>query len=382
LTPRNAELSIEDPPGESPHTYVDNEETLVQMAKELAAVSHVAVDVEHHHVHSFSGETCLVQFSHRARDWLVDVRVLRDKVMHGADHDVLWLQRDYNIQIVNLFDTGQAMRALGYSRHSLAFLLLHHLDLDISEDKATFQCTDWRVRPLSQELTRYARDDTHYLLYLYDLLHNEAVEAGCLHRIQEQSTKVAQLRYSAPIFSGSAAISEFEDLRRGDPYKSRGTKGQSPPPVPQQRQCFIQLSKWRFEVAREVDESLEEVAPGAKLYQLAKGMFTTREVVEQRCSKQALVLARIDQVLDVISKVKTSEDVADKELDPVRLSQRLKQIAIGKATEGYITYLRRVPREERKAEHPGTPDHTGIFSKSQWDRTVQNWRRALHMFDP
>ena len=91
LTPRNAELSIEDPPGESPHTYVDNEETLVQMAKELAAVSHVAVDVEHHHVHSFSGETCLVQFSHRARDWLVDVRVLRDKELQPKSNSFVTL---------------------------------------------------------------------------------------------------------------------------------------------------------------------------------------------------------------------------------------------------------------------------------------------------
>jgi len=28
--------------------------------------------------------------------------------MHGADHDVLWLQRDFGLYLVNLFDTGQA----------------------------------------------------------------------------------------------------------------------------------------------------------------------------------------------------------------------------------------------------------------------------------
>lgn len=27
--------------------------------------------------------------------------------MHGADRDVLWLQRDFGIYVANLFDTGQ-----------------------------------------------------------------------------------------------------------------------------------------------------------------------------------------------------------------------------------------------------------------------------------
>jgi len=34
------------------------------------------------------------------------------KVLHGADMDVLWLQRDFGIYIVNMFDTGQASRVL------------------------------------------------------------------------------------------------------------------------------------------------------------------------------------------------------------------------------------------------------------------------------
>jgi exosome complex exonuclease RRP6 len=29
------------------------------------------------------------------------------KVLHGADMDIVWLQRDFGIYVVNLFDTGQ-----------------------------------------------------------------------------------------------------------------------------------------------------------------------------------------------------------------------------------------------------------------------------------
>ncbi|MFS7917639.1 putative ribonuclease H-like superfamily [Helianthus anomalus] len=27
--------------------------------------------------------------------------------MHGADRDILWLQRDFGIDVYNMFDTGQ-----------------------------------------------------------------------------------------------------------------------------------------------------------------------------------------------------------------------------------------------------------------------------------
>jgi len=44
-------------------------------------------------------------------------------VLHGSDSDIEWLQRDFSLYIVNLFDTGQAMRVLGMNRASLALLL-------------------------------------------------------------------------------------------------------------------------------------------------------------------------------------------------------------------------------------------------------------------
>ena len=45
------------------------------------------------------------------------------KVLHGADSDIVWLQRDFGIYVTNLFDTGQAARVLGYPSAGLAYLL-------------------------------------------------------------------------------------------------------------------------------------------------------------------------------------------------------------------------------------------------------------------
>ena len=40
-----------------------------------------------------------------------------------------------------------------------------------------YQLADWRIRPLQNEMLLYARMDTHYLLYMYDVLR---VRACCI----------------------------------------------------------------------------------------------------------------------------------------------------------------------------------------------------------
>lgn len=66
-----------------------------------------------------------MQVSTRSRDFLVDVLALREhmhrinrwttdrsilKVLHGADYDIKWLQRDFGVYVVGMFDTGQVSR--------------------------------------------------------------------------------------------------------------------------------------------------------------------------------------------------------------------------------------------------------------------------------
>lgn len=81
--------------------------------------------------------------------------------MHGADMDTKWFQRDFNIHIVNLFDTYRGARALGMAKLSYAYLLNYYCNT--TTDK-TYQLADWRQRPLSQDMLHYARLDTHFLL--------------------------------------------------------------------------------------------------------------------------------------------------------------------------------------------------------------------------
>lgn len=101
-------------------TWVADERTFDAMLRELATVREIAVDLEHHNYRSFQGFTCIVQLSTRSADFVVDALACRSfmgrllplftdatvvKVFHGADSDVGWLQRDFGLYIVNMYDT-------------------------------------------------------------------------------------------------------------------------------------------------------------------------------------------------------------------------------------------------------------------------------------
>ena len=88
-----------------------------------------------------------------------NARVDCTQVLHGAESDIIWLQQDFNLYIVNLFDTYHASKVLGmfsvpmaspeliwtpdFPRHGLATLL--EMYCDFTADKR-YQLADWRIR--------------------------------------------------------------------------------------------------------------------------------------------------------------------------------------------------------------------------------------------
>ena len=97
------------------------------------------------------------------------------KIMHGADYDVKWLQRDFGVYVVNMFDTGQAARVLQFPKFSLAYLLKQLCGVDA---KKQYQLADWRARPLSAPMPAYASGDTRHLPYVYDVLKRRLRDAS------------------------------------------------------------------------------------------------------------------------------------------------------------------------------------------------------------
>ncbi|KAL2328352.1 hypothetical protein Fmac_021779 [Flemingia macrophylla] len=167
------------------YVWVHTKMQLKKLVDVLSEERFFAVDTEQHSLRSFLGFTALIQISTREKDYLVDTIALHDfmgilrpvfanpsicKVFHGADNDILWLQRDFHIYVVNLFDTSKACELLSKPQKSLAYLLETYCGVTTNK---LLQREDWRQRPLSEEMVQYARTDAHYLLYIANCMLNE-----------------------------------------------------------------------------------------------------------------------------------------------------------------------------------------------------------------
>uniref|UniRef100_A0A3P9PR00 Exosome complex component 10 n=1 Tax=Poecilia reticulata TaxID=8081 RepID=A0A3P9PR00_POERE len=252
------------PMAETKLSIIDSLEELVALNGKLCQLAEFAVDLEHHSYRSFLGITCLMQISTREEDFIIDTLELRGemhilneaftdptivKVFHGADSDIEWLQRDFGLYVVNLFDTHQASRALNLARHSLDHLLKNFCN--VNSDKR-YQLADWRIRPLPEEMIEYARADTHYLLYIYDCMRAQLLESnhgqpGLLQCVWNKSKDVSLKKYVKPIFTEESYL----ELQRKQ-KRSFNT---------QQLTTFRLLYAWRDKLARQEDESTGYVLP-------------------------------------------------------------------------------------------------------------------------
>ena len=61
-------------------------------------------------------------------------------MLHGADSDIQWLQRDFGVYVANLFDTGQAARVLGFPSAALAYLLSRFCSVKVPDTAARSLC--------------------------------------------------------------------------------------------------------------------------------------------------------------------------------------------------------------------------------------------------
>ncbi|XP_061592397.1 exosome component 10 [Cololabis saira] len=252
------------PVEETKLSFVDTLEDLVALNEKLCKLPEFAVDLEHHSYRSFLGLTSLMQISTREEDYIIDTLELRSemyilneaftdpaivKVFHGADSDIEWLQRDFGLYVVNLFDTHQASRALNLARHSLDHLLKHFCKV---ESDKRYQLADWRIRPLPEEMVQYARTDTHYLLYIYDCVRVQLLDVnhgqhGLIQRVWNKSREISLKKYVKPIFTEESYL----QLQRKQ-KKSFNT---------QQLTAFRLLFAWRDKLARMEDESTGYVLP-------------------------------------------------------------------------------------------------------------------------
>jgi ribonuclease D len=158
---------------------IDSDGQLSAFLPGLQAAEWVALDTEADSLHAYPEKLCLLQISTGAGDKLIDPLAYIDLkplwmelkkhrlILHGADYDLRLLRKNHSFVPNCIFDTMLASRLLGEREFGLGSLLKKHLGIVLEKGS---QKADWSKRPLTERMETYARNDTHYLKELSDIL--------------------------------------------------------------------------------------------------------------------------------------------------------------------------------------------------------------------
>ncbi|KAM9474774.1 exosome complex component 10 [Clarias gariepinus] len=288
--------------------FISSLEDLAALNEKLNQTTEFAVDLEHHSYRSFLGITCLMQISTREEDFIIDTLELRSemyvlnesftnpsivKVFHGADSDIEWLQKDFGLYVVNMFDTHQAARSLNLGRNSLDHLLKVFCNVDSNK---RFQLADWRIRPLPEEMIKYAQADTHYLLYVYDRLRADLFDAANgqpahIQLVWSKSKDLCLKKYIKPIFTEESYMELYKKQKKS--FNS------------QQLTAFRFMYAWRDKLAREEDESTGYILPNHMMMKISEELPKEPQGIIACCNPTPpLVRQQINELHQLIKQAR------------------------------------------------------------------------------
>ncbi|TGO23718.1 hypothetical protein BPAE_0123g00080 [Botrytis paeoniae] len=373
--------------------FVDTYEGVLEMLEELKGAKEIAVDLEHHDTRSYVGLVSLMQISTREKDWIVDtlkpwrqqLQVLNEvfadpniiKVFHGAYMDIVWLQRDLGLYVVGLFDTHYACRRLGFTGGSLAFLLKKYIDFDADKK---YQLADWRIRPLPEEMFFYARADTHFLLYIFDNLRNELLDAPDVETpdaeepvatsmdiVLQKSKETSLLRYERQLYnaeSGKGPGGWFSLI-----YKTPALLSS------EQFSVFKAVHAWRDQIARKDDDSINFVMSNSVVINLAK--FMPMDMIALLSIIRPIshsVKSRTGELLEVIKAAKENGKDGPKSIDVLRKSPDSaatpKSNTGAKSTSQKLSKLDVTPVDKTELTTETSSFWGGAFGSSIWEPTT------------
>jgi ribonuclease D len=244
---------------------VETDDRLAEVTSRLArGEGPVAVDAERASGYRYGQRAYLVQLRRNgAGTILIDPiacprlsgvdAVLQDTeaILHAASQDLPCLA-EVGFRPRQLFDTELAGRLLGYPRVALGTLVEEVLGFHLEKGHSA---ADWSVRPLREELLRYAALDVEVLIELRDALAAELADQG--------KTEWARQEFAAVLAAKPAAT-------RPDPW--RRTSGIHR--VQSRRGLAVVRELWttRDRIAQAADLSPRRILPDTAIIEAARSL--------------------------------------------------------------------------------------------------------------
>jgi exosome complex exonuclease RRP6 len=223
----------------------------------------------------------------------------------------------------------QAASLLGFEKKGLSFLLQHYCQVHVNKK---YQLADWRIRPLPQEMVKYAREDTHYLIYIYERMKQDLYSRHCLGDVKitpemkkgapEESKDRKPKSKSSQITpvnekgvnqvlqvwnnSRSVCLKQYRIQTLEEMYSKfysslnkEGKKFNN-----QQSYALQEIFSWRDRVARELDESPHYVMTKFNMLNIISQLHNQPENILQPISRHRFVHQHLPQLHEVIVKAK------------------------------------------------------------------------------
>jgi len=242
------DLSEIEPPGlgiDDTWMLVDSADKMKQCARELqeACPTEIAFDMEMYNLSKYTQVTCLFQLTSNAgKEYVIDTLapgvwdnvsllapLFADPAIVKVGHtigslDIRSLHRDFGIFCVNAFDTYEASKQLKATDYNgLAKVCEAYGIVNVEQYtalKTQYQNTDWRLRPLTDEMIQYGRYDIHYLLPLRKLMIRDLTRTELWDNVG--SNKEAERRMIAKALASTIKRFEREEDGLTDEVTSVG----------------------------------------------------------------------------------------------------------------------------------------------------------------
>jgi exosome complex exonuclease RRP6 len=187
---------------------------------------------------------------------------------------------------------------------------------------------DWRIRPLPQDMIKYAREDTHYLIYIYERMKQDLNLHHCLGntekgtpnkeskdsmKSQSESSQIAPVKEEGvnlvlQVWNNSRSVCmnryripcyEEKYLKFCRKLTEKGNTFNN-----QQSYALQELFFWRDRVAREEDEGPHFVMPKDMMIKVVNHLPNEPEGILHCCSDSLFVQKHLQHLHKIMLKAR------------------------------------------------------------------------------
>lgn len=195
----------------------------------------------------------------------------------------------------------------------------------------------------------YARSDTHYLLYIYDMMRNELLDQSgegptqnLVHQVLDRSKTTSLRRYETSKYDaegGSGPFGWFNLLIK----HSSGKLSK------EQFAVFRALHKWRDEVARREDESALYIMNNSTLFDVTRQMPPDPKALHSLLATSHIAKRDAFNLFNIISKAK-AEGANGPSVHEVIRRQNPPTLGVGEVAKSVFPQLARTSEEVLEVE--------------------------------